>query len=217
MAGLRANGLRVTAVHRHMVGETPTMSFVHYLGVGPADELARSLRAALDRAPSAAGTGEVPGGGGMGSDLDYPGGLESGVVAGTERATIVETLGVDPASAATGPGYCKVSRPRTDLDVSGGGIPVDPSLGIGSWFAFRQTAAGDSAVIAGDMALTQRQANRAIQALREARIEVVALQNHMLHEEPRIMYFHFQERGAPMELARGLRSGLAAAGLVRTR
>lgn len=97
------------------------------------------------------------------------------------------------------------------------GISVDASLGIGSWFAFRQTTAGDSAAIAGDVALTQEQVNPALAALREAAIEVVALHNHMRHERPRVVCVHFQERGAPMELARGLHAGLEYAGLVRTR
>lgn len=213
MAGLRENGIRVTAVHRHMLGESPTISFMHYLGVGPADSLARGLRAAMERAPTSRGAAR--------EDVSGPpeaartGG--PGEVAGVACDRLTQTLGTDPADAATGAGYCKVSRPRTDLDVRVDGIPVPASLGVGSWFAFRETASGDSAVVTGDMALTQEQVNSAIRALREADIGVVALHNHMLHDEPRVMFFHFQAKGAPGELAEGLRTGLEAAGLVAGR
>ncbi len=210
MAGLRENGLRATAVHRHMLRESPTMSFMHYLGVGPADSLARGLADALWRAPSSRGAA----GEGASGPPDAARTGEPGVVAGKACEELARTLDTDPADAAEGPGYCKVSRPRTDLDVSVDGIPVPASMGVGSWFAFRETASGDSAVVTGDMALTQGRVNPAVGALRRHDIEVVALHNHMLHDEPRVVFFHFQAKGDPAGLAEGLRAGLEAAGLV---
>ena len=43
------NGIEVVAVHNHMVHEKPRIFFLHYWGVGPAQQLARGLRAALDQ------------------------------------------------------------------------------------------------------------------------------------------------------------------------
>lgn len=207
MSGLRESGLRATAVHRHMSGERPAMSFMHYLGVGPADSLARGLAAALDAAPSARGAG-------AGERAAAPAVGEPGVVAGASCDEIARTLGADPASADRGPGYCKVSLPRSDLSVRVDGVPAPAALGIGSWFAFRQTGDGAAAVIAGDMALTEEQVNPAIGTLRAHGIEVVALHNHMLFDEPRVIFFHFQARGNPADLAGGLAAGLEAAGLL---
>ncbi|HEV7331901.1 MAG TPA: DUF1259 domain-containing protein [Flavisolibacter sp.] len=42
-------GIEVVAVHNHMVHEHPRIFFLHYWGVGPAVQLARGLRAALDQ------------------------------------------------------------------------------------------------------------------------------------------------------------------------
>jgi hypothetical protein len=103
-------------------------------------------------------------------------------------------------------------RPQGEVRMEGHAVP--PSMGIGSWFAFRETRDGREAVIAGDMALLEAQVNPAISALREHGIEVVVLHNHMLMEEPRIAFFHFQARGAPEALARGLRAGIDAAARV---
>lgn len=213
MAGLRENGIQVTAVHRHMLGESPAMSYMHYLGTGRADSLARSLRNAMERAPTSRG--------GAREDVSGPPEAtrsgEPGRVAGVACDSLATTLGTDPADADAGPGYCKVSRPRSDLDVRVDRLAVPTSLGVGSWFAFRETASGDSAVVTGDMALTQEQVNPAIGALRSHGIEVVSLHNHMLHDEPRMMFFHFQARGDAAGLAGGLHAGLEAAGLVDSR
>ncbi|OCX51894.1 hypothetical protein BEL04_17985 [Mucilaginibacter sp. PPCGB 2223] len=46
---LRSNGIEVVAVHHHMLGDEPHMIFLHYLGTGPAAELAKSFRQALDQ------------------------------------------------------------------------------------------------------------------------------------------------------------------------
>lgn len=45
---LVSHGIEVVAVHNHMVEEAPRIFFLHYWGVGPADSLARGLRAALN-------------------------------------------------------------------------------------------------------------------------------------------------------------------------
>lgn len=46
---LRAGGIHVVAIHHHMSGETPRLLFLHYWGRGKAEELARTVRAALDK------------------------------------------------------------------------------------------------------------------------------------------------------------------------
>lgn len=46
---LRKHNLEVVALHHHMLGEQPRTVFLHYYGRGPAIELARGFRAALDQ------------------------------------------------------------------------------------------------------------------------------------------------------------------------
>ncbi len=48
LKALRANGLDVVALHQHMVGVRPAVMFLHYWGQGPAAQLAKGFRAALD-------------------------------------------------------------------------------------------------------------------------------------------------------------------------
>jgi hypothetical protein len=42
------HGIEVVAVHNHMVHEVPRIFFLHYWGVGPVEQLARGLKAALE-------------------------------------------------------------------------------------------------------------------------------------------------------------------------
>ena len=47
MDKLRASGFEITAVHNHLIDETPHVLYMHYMGHGPAAQLATSLKAAL--------------------------------------------------------------------------------------------------------------------------------------------------------------------------
>lgn len=49
LKALRSHGLEVVAIHHHMIGSRPTIIFLHYWGTGPAEQLARAFRAALDQ------------------------------------------------------------------------------------------------------------------------------------------------------------------------
>ncbi len=49
LKALRRAGIDVVAIHQHMTGEQPRVLFLHYWGVGKAQDLAHGLRSALDR------------------------------------------------------------------------------------------------------------------------------------------------------------------------
>jgi hypothetical protein len=67
MKKLRAAGFEITAVHNHVLNETPRVVYMHYMGHGKAAELAKSLRAGLaesktqlDKPAAPAAAGEAP-------------------------------------------------------------------------------------------------------------------------------------------------------------
>jgi hypothetical protein len=49
LKALRANGLKVVAIHNHMLASQPTVYFLHYWGTGPSEKLATGFKAALDQ------------------------------------------------------------------------------------------------------------------------------------------------------------------------
>jgi hypothetical protein len=54
LRALRKGGIHVVALHNHMVGEQPAFYFTHFWSKGPAADLARGVRAALDAQKEAA-------------------------------------------------------------------------------------------------------------------------------------------------------------------
>jgi hypothetical protein len=46
---LRGGGINVVAIHNHMTGESPRIVFLHYWGVGRTEDLAKAIKAALDK------------------------------------------------------------------------------------------------------------------------------------------------------------------------
>jgi hypothetical protein len=57
LRALRSAGINIVALHNHMLGESPAIFFAHFWGKGPASELARGLRSALDAQRGAAKAG----------------------------------------------------------------------------------------------------------------------------------------------------------------
>ena len=102
-------------------------------------------------------------------------------------------------------GVYKVSLLRTDLEVKSGlGMPVPATLGLNSYAAFAGTL--ERATVVGDTCMVVHEVNPVIDALRAGKIEVVAIHNHMLTEEPRIIFLHFQGRGDALKLAATVRT-----------
>lgn len=62
--------------------------------------------------------------------------------------------------------------------------------------------------VTGDFVLIAREVNRVAKALREHGIQVTALHNHALGDNPRLFYMHFWANDNAVKLARGLSAAL---------
>ena len=101
----------------------------------------------------------------------------------------------------------KVSLPRTDLQVTAGGVRLKPALALGSWVAFKRM--GDAAMVMGDLVLTEDEVTSVMTKLQEGGVEQTALHNHVLHESPRVMYMHIGAHGDPLKIAKAIHDALA--------
>ena len=109
-------------------------------------------------------------------------------------------------------GVFKVSVPRTDLSVQAAGVRITPPLGLTAWAAF--AGSDDNAVVDGDFAVTEDELQPVLKALLKKKINIVAIHQHMTHEEPRIIFFHYWGRGAAKDLAQAIKGGFVVGGLV---
>jgi hypothetical protein len=107
------------------------------------------------------------------------------------------------------------SFPRSDIKVAIDGDPVPTALGFGSWTAWK--VMGNDFMVMGDLVLLEKEINPVISALAEANINVTALHNHFIGEEPRIMYMHIGGMGPAATLANGVRNALDKTGTPKTK
>jgi hypothetical protein len=101
--------------------------------------------------------------------------------------------------------------PRSDVQVQIDGEPVPTALGFAGWTAWKAT--GNEAMVMGDLVLLEKEVNRVISALEDANINISALHNHFLNENPRVMFMHVDGMGDPEKLARGLKNALSQTGI----
>src|SRR5256714_483819 len=112
-------------------------------------------------------------------------------------------------------GVLKVNVPRNDLKMTVQGVSTPTPFGFGGWIAFTK-GDGGSDVMMGDLVLLQDEVNPVMSALLDNGIEVTALHNHFLWDEPRMFYMHVHGHGAPMDLARKVKPALDLIGKGRT-
>lgn len=103
-------------------------------------------------------------------------------------------------------GVHKYSFPRSDLSVVLDGVKLKPALALGSWLAFEP--AGNTAMVMGDLVLTQDEVNPVMHRLLQSGLTVTALHNHLLRSAPGTMYMHVHGTGDATLLAAALRSAL---------
>ena len=127
------------------------------------------------------------------------------VAADDWQAQVGEALG---KSGATAPGgIYRVGLPRTDLKVTLDGVELKPGFALGSWLAFGKM--GDQGMVMGDLVLTMDEVAPLMTKLASGGIQVTALHNHLLRNQPFTMYMHVQGNGDPVKLAAVLHTALA--------
>lgn len=186
---LQKAGIEQTAVHKHLLEQSPAVWWTHIHGMGDPATLAKGVKAALAEtgipAASPAPSSQPP------VDLD--------------TAAIDSALG--RKGTADG-GIYKFTVARKDPVTDGHHI-LPTGLGITTGINF-QPLGDKKAAINGDFVMTADEIQHVIQALRKGDIDIVELHNHGLDEQPRLFYLHFWATDDGATLAKALRQALDA-------
>ena len=91
------------------------------------------------------------------------------------------------------------------------GTNIGKDMGVNTWAAF--AGSDDKAVVDGDFAVTEDQLQSVLRSLLKDKINIVAIHQHMTHEEPRIMFFHYWGRSSAKNLGQAVKNGLQLGGL----
>lgn len=186
--------LTITGLHNHFVREEPAVMYMHIAGKGPRARLKADVEAVLATVARLRG--------------NDPAAAPADVVENT-----LDTQAIDRILGHTGEmsrGVYKVTIGRPDVALHSMGVRVTTGMGFNTWASW-QGAPGRAAV-AGDFTMLEDEVGAVIEALVEHGIEVVAVHNHMVHEEPRVFFLHYWGVGPAEELARGLRAALDRTG-----
>jgi hypothetical protein len=189
-------GLTISAIHNHFVRNHPNVIYMHIGGSGKVEQMAQKAKAVLDKIR------EIRGGD------PSKGTASNGAVENT-----LDTKRLDDILGQKGDmskGVYKYTIGRPDVELKEHGVPVTTFMGFNTWAAFQGTP--DHAAVAGDFTMLENEVAPVIKALVENGIEVVAVHNHMVHEEPRIFFLHYWGVGNNEQLAKGLKAALDQTG-----
>jgi hypothetical protein len=188
-----ANGLQVSAVHNHVLLETPRVKFVHCSGFGSAADMARALKVTL----TATGLS-------VGKDDDQKD--KDDVAPGLNTGAINTALG---ATGKAVDGVLEYSFDRPE-QVMLQGHPLPAAMGAESEIHF-QSLGKDQAAMVAELALLPTELEKIVQLVRKSdqKVTVSALHNHFVAEEPRLYFLHLAGVGDPLKLAQLAHTALA--------
>ena len=196
------NGLSVTALHNHFFFEKPKVFFMHIEGEGNVEKLGRAVRKVYDAVKAIRGADANPAEL-FGTVGQVPLPEKSSITA----APLNEVFGVQ-SEAKDGMVKFTIGRPAKMQ-----GTPIDKEMGVNTWAAF--AGSDDNAVVDGDFAVTEDELQPVLKSLLRNKINIVAIHQHMTHEQPRIMFFHYWGRGAAKDLAQAVKGGFVVGGLLK--
>jgi hypothetical protein len=187
------SGLEVTALHNHFFFDEPKVYFMHIGGEGAVDKLAEGVRAIFDKVKEirtanpqptkSFGLGQLPG------------------------KNSIEGEAISQVFAQKGDakdGMYKVTIGRETKMACG--CTVGNTMGINTWAAFAGTS--DDALVVGDFVMLENELQTVLKTLRGNGINIVAIHQHMIGENPRMMFLHYYGRGKALALAQAVKSAI---------
>ena len=194
------NGLNITALHNHFFFDQPKVFFMHIEGEGTTEKLASAVKKVYDTTKAIRDPDPKP--------------AESFSVVGQPSLPEKNSINAAPLNEILGTqgeskdGMVKftIGRPAKMH-----GVNIDKDMGVNTWAAF--AGSDDNAVVDGDFAVTEDELQPVLKSLLKEKINIVAIHQHMTHEEPRIIFFHYWGRGSAKELAQAVKGALLVTGL----
>jgi len=191
LAELGVQQIEVTAVHNHLVGGTPQLTYVHFHGQGAATALAARLdrvfaRTATPR-PVAAPAPAPP--------------------AAIDTALVFRTLGKSGTARGS---VAQVGFVLVPGAVTLHGRTLVPALAYGSPVNV-QLVSGSRAVATGDFAVTGDKVNGILAVLASRGVAATAVHTHLVDESPHLYFIHFWADGPLPDVLEAIKAALDAA------
>jgi hypothetical protein len=173
----------ITALHNHLIGESPGIKYLHFSGKGDAVKLAESLKKVL--AVTATPLKEHE-----------------------KKENTPDWAKVKVILGNTGKEEGKLMKYNFERNetLTDNKVPIPSYMGTATSINF-QMEEGEAG-ITGDFVLLAKEVNPVIKALNEYDIIITAIHNHMLYDSPHLFMLHFWAVDDPQKLAKGLKAAL---------
>ena len=186
------HGLEVTAIHNHILNESPSIKYLHFGGQGDAGKLAQTMKTVLQV---------------TGTPLHSS--------ASSQQGTEEDWSGIESILGRKGTHLGKLllfGIPRSEKIVENE-MEIPPFMGMATSVNFQKV--GEKVASTGDFVLTADEVNPVVKALTEHGIAVTALHSHMLFESPRLFFLHFWGYDSPEKVAGGIKEALDRTSVVK--
>jgi hypothetical protein len=187
---LEEDGIELSALHNHLINEVPRILYIHFVGGGDEVALAKGIRDAL-------GLTRTP--------------LQSTPSTSETKPELAKTIErIIGYEGSMGGGVLHIVVPRNDIKVEALGTTLPGTMGMNTPLNFQLDV--DNAAVNGDFMLRPAEVNPVLRELRANGIEIASLHNHMLDEQPKLLFMHFWAYGDAVSLAKGLKAALQHTG-----
>ena len=192
-------GLEVTALHNHFFFDEPKVYFMHIGGMGETKTLAAGVRRVNDKIAEVRAANATP-------TKAFAGSIPAS--SSVSAAPLEAALGVK-GQVAQGMFKAVIGR-SAEMH----GVKVAKDMGINTWAAF--AGSDDAAVVDGDFAMLENELQPVLRAMRKEGINIVAIHQHMSHEQPRYFFLHHWGKGKAIDLAQSLKRVLDTQAAVKS-
>lgn len=184
-------GLDVTALHNHFFFDQPKVYFMHIGGTGDASKLATGVKRVYDKIAEIRSAKPTPG-------TQFPRTIPASSKISPEP---LEKILAVKGESKDGMFKITVGRPANMH-----GVPIGKEMGVNTWAAF--AGSDNQAVVDGDFVVREDELQDSLKILRGGDINIVAIHQHMAHEEPRYLFFHYWGKGNAQDLAKTIKTAL---------
>jgi hypothetical protein len=199
MSAALDNGLNVTALHNHFFFDHPKVYFMHIEGEGSVDQLASAVRKVYDAAKQIRATNSQP--------------KDSFGASPLPQKNSINAAPLNQIFEAQGESKDGMLKFTFGRPAKMHGTNIGKDMGVNTWAAF--AGSDDNAVVDGDFAVTEDELQPVLRSLLKDKINIVAIHQHMTHEEPRILFFHYWGRGSAKDLANAIKGAFLVGGLLK--
>jgi hypothetical protein len=193
------NGLNVTALHNHFFFDHPKVYFMHIEGEGSVDQLASGVRKVYDAAKRIRAANSLP--------------KDSFGASPLPEKNSINAAPLNEIFEAQGESKDGMLKFTFGHPAKMHGTSIGKEMGVNTWAAF--AGSDDNAIVDGDFAVTEDELQPVLKSLLKDKINIVAIHQHMTHEEPRIMFFHYWGRGSAKDLANAIKGAFLVGGVLK--